>query len=63
MKGKGKYAIIVTVIIFLSLLHVNLSINPMPMCQTCAADDGYSCIVCSSCQTYAVLVSGIPFII
>ncbi len=35
----------------------------MPMCQTCAADDGYSCIVCSSCQTYAVLVSGIPFII
>jgi len=35
----------------------------MALCSICATDDGYSCITCQTCQTYAVLNSGILFFI
>lgn len=58
MRGREKYAIYSILLVFVTLFQVNQSIEMMPMCQTCATDDGSSCIVCGTCQTYAVLVSG-----
>lgn len=55
---REKYAITSILIVFLMLFQVNEAIDMMPLCQSCAADDGYSCIVCGTCQTYSVVVSG-----
>ena len=30
----------------------------LPLCKTCASNDGISCISCSACSNYAVLGSG-----
>ena len=52
-----KYQASLTVLLMLILIHAN-AIDPMPLCDVCATDDGTSCLTCQTPEQYATIVNG-----
>lgn len=52
-----KYRATLTVLLILMLVYAN-AIDPMPLCDLCATDDGTSCLTCQTPKQYAMIVNG-----